>query len=376
MLVLAPFLPVAGMAPGGAAESSASAAATPAAVVTNEDKVLNIYNWADYIGPDTIANFEREFGIDVNYDIFDATAVVEAKLLAGSTGYDLVLHELRYSTRLMRIGVFQPLDKSQLPLWDNLDPWVLGIIARSDTGNQFAAPYMWGTVGFTYNTDMVRERMPDAPVDSAAMLFDPEVTAHFKDCGISLLDESTTVIPLVMLYLGHDPHSVDPAHLAEAEAVLKAVRPNIRYFSSSKGLNDLPNREICIAMTWSGDYAQAQARADEVGADVRLAYTVPREGTVMWFDTLLIPADAPHPHNAHLFLNFLLRPQVIAAISDYIGYANANRASVPFLDPRIANDPASYPPMEARRSWQAGLIYGPKEERLRTRAWSRVKAGL
>lgn len=353
-----------GAAPLCAAESEA------------EEKVLNIYNWADYIGPDTIADFEKEFGIEVNYDIFDATAVVEAKLLAGSTGYDLVLHELRYSTRLMRVDVFQPLDKSQLPLWGNLDPWVLDIIARSDVGNRYAAPYMWGTVGFTYNTDMVRERMPDAPVGSAAMLFDPEVTSHFADCGISLLDESTTVIPLVMLYLGHDPHSVDESHLAEAEAVLKSVRPHIRYFSSSKGLNDLPNREICIAMTWSGDFAQAQARADEVGADVRLAYTVPREGTVMWFDTLLIPADAPHPRNAHLFLNYLLRPEVIAPISNYIGYANANLASVPYLDSRIANDPASYPPMEARQSWQAGLIYGPKQERLRTRAWSRVKTGL
>jgi putrescine transport system substrate-binding protein len=223
---------------------------------------------------------------------------------------------------------------------------------------------------------MVRARMPDAPVDSAAMLFDPAVASRFADCGISLLDESSTVIPLVMLYLGYQPHSMDPVQLAEVEAVLKSVRPYIRYISSSKALNDLPNRNICLAMTWSGDYAQAQARADEVGAKVRLAYSVPREGTVLWFDTWLIPVDAPHPANAHLFLNFLMRPEIIARISEFTGYANANLASVPYLDPKLLSDPAAYPPMDARLGWQAGLIYDPKLERRRTRLWSRVKTGL
>jgi putrescine transport system substrate-binding protein len=235
---------------------------------------------------------------------------------------------------------------------------------------------MWGTTGFAYNVDMVRERMPDAPVESAALLFDPEIASRFADCGISMLDESTTVIPLVMLYLGYDPHSMDAAHLAEAEAVLKSVRPYVRYFSSTKMTNDLPNREICIAMAWSGDYAMAQDRAEEAGVDIELAYTVPREGTVLWFDSLLIPADAPHPGNAHLFLNFLMRPEVIAPISDLTGYANANLASLPYLDPDVANDPAAYPPMEQRAGWQAGLIYDPKLERQRTRIWSRVKTGL
>jgi putrescine transport system substrate-binding protein len=341
-----------------------------------EERVLNIYNWVDYIAPETLIAFEQEFGIRVNYDNFDATPVVEAKLLAGSTGYDVVLQELRYSTRLMRVGVFQPLDHAQLPLWGNLDPWVMNNMARDDPGNSYAVPYMWGTTGFTYNIDMVLERMPDAPVDSAAMMFDPAVAAHFADCGISLLDDSSTVVPLVMLYLGYEPHSMDPVQLAEAEAVLKSVRPFIRYISSGKALNDLPNRDICIAMTWSGDYTQAQARADEVGADVRLAYSVPKEGTVLWFDTWLIPADAPHPGNAHLFLNFIMRPEIIAAISEFTGYANANLASVPFLDEELYQDPAAYPPLEARQGWQAGLIYDPKMERRRTRLWSRVKTGL
>lgn len=350
--------------------------AVPAPSRAAEEPVLNIYNWADYIGPTTIADFEAETGIAINYDIFDATAVVEAKLLAGNTGYDLVLQALRFSTRLIPIGVFRPLDHSKLPNWRNLDPWVLGVMARYDPGNRHAAPYMWGTTGFMYNVDMVRERLPGAPVDSAAMLFDPEVTRHFADCGVTWLDEASTVIPLVMLYLGYEPHSMDPTQLAEAEAVLKAVRPHIRYINSAMGLNDMGNREVCVAMAWSGDYTQAQNRADEVGAGVRLAYTVPKEGTVMWFDSLLIPADAPHPENAHRFLDFLMRPEVIAPISEHTGYGNANRASIPFLDPALANDPAAYPPMDARAEWQAGLVYEPKLERLRTRTWSRVKTGL
>lgn len=347
-----------------------------AGAYATEEPILNFYNWADYIGPDTIADFEAETGIKFNYDIFDATAVVEAKLLAGKTGYDIVLHAMRYSARLIPIGVFRPLQFDQLPNRKHLDPWVLEVLARKDPGNRHAIPYMWGTTGFMYNIDMIRERMADAPVDSAAMLFEPEVVRRFADCGVSWLDESTTVIPLVMLYLGHDPHSVEEAHLAEVEALLKATRPYIRYISSGMGLNDMGNQEICISMAWSGDYTQAQNRADEAGVEVRLGYTVPREGTVMWFDNLLIPADAPHPQNAHLFLNFLMRPEVIGPISDFTGYGNANKDSIPFVSAKLANDPAAWPPMEARAGWQAGLIYGPKEERLRSRTWSRIKTGL
>jgi len=252
----------------------------------------------------------------------------------------------------------------------------LNVMADYDPGNRYAAPYMWGTTGFMYNVDMVLERMPDAPLDSARMLFDPQVTRRLPDCGITWLDEASTVIPLVMLYLGYSPHSIDEDELAEAEAVLKSVRPDIRYISSGMGLNDMGNRDVCVAMAWSGDYIQAQNRADEVGADVRLAYTVPKEGTVMWFDNLLIPADAPHPENAHLFLDFLMRPDVIARISEHTGYGNANLASVPYLDPELASNPAAYPPLEARQHWQAGLVYEPRLERRRSRAWSRVKSGL
>jgi len=341
-----------------------------------EEKVLNIYNWADYIGPDTISNFEQEFGIKVNYDLYDSTEVVEAKLLSGSTGYDVVFHGFRYSSRLIPIGVYRELDREQLPLLGNLDPWVLSMMEAYDPGNRHGIPYMWGTTGFAYNVEMVAARMPDAPVSSAAMLFEPEVAAHFADCGISLLDEPTDVIPMVLLYLGLDPNSLDPADLARAEAQLKAVRPYIRYFSSARMINDLPNEEICVAMSWSGDYAQAMNRASEVGADVKLAYTAPAEGSMLWFDGIFIPSDAGHPANAHLFLNYLLRPRVIGAISNALFYANANAASAEFVSPVVANDAAVYPPVSERGRFDVGVIFGPKEERKRTRAWSRVKTGL
>jgi putrescine transport system substrate-binding protein len=302
--------------------------------------------------------------------------VVEAKMLAGSTGYDVVVHSGRYSARLIPIGVYQPLDRSKLPLWGNLDPWVLQVMTHYDPGNRYGMPYMWGSTGYAINRDMVLERRPDVPLGSGAMIFDPAVIARFADCGVSFLDEPTDVIPMVLQYLGQDPDSIDPVHIAAAEAQLKAVRPYVRYFSSTRQLNDLPNEEVCIAMSWSGDYAQAMARATEVGAKVNLDYYVPREGAVYWFDSVYIPADAPHPDNAHRFLNYLLRPEVIAAVSNETRYANANRASIPFLDPAVANDPATYPSAEERARAAIGFIHGPKDERRRTRAWSRVKTGL
>jgi putrescine transport system substrate-binding protein len=345
-------------------------------VHAEEEKVLNVYNWSDYIAPTTIADFEAEFGIKVNYDLYDSTEVVEAKLLTGQTGYDVVLHGVRYSSRLIPIGVYQPLDRSKLTLWENLDPWVLEQMSRYDPDNLYGIPYMWGSTGFAYNVDMIRERMPNAPLDSGAMIFDPEIASRFADCGISFLDEPTDVIPMALLYLGHDPNSMEPEHIKEAENLLKSVRPYIRYFSSSRIISDMPNEELCIAMSWSGDYAQAMQRAIEVGADITLAYSTPKEGTMIWFDGLFIPADAPHPNNAHLFLNFLMRPEVIADITRTVHYANGNRASTPLLPVEITGNPAVYPPPEQLERLNVGFVFGPKLERMRTRAWSRVKTGL
>lgn len=341
-----------------------------------EEKVLNVFTWPDYIAPDTIANFEAEYGIKVNYDVYDSTEMAEARLLAGRTGYDVVAHAERYSARLIPIGIYRPLDRSKLGNWGNLDPWVLKTLESADPGNRHGVPYLWGTTGFTYNVKLIRERMPDAPVASGDMIFKPEVARHFADCGITFVDEPTDVIPMVLIYLGHDPNSLDPVHLAEAEQVLKSVRPYIRYFSSAKMLIDLPNEEVCIAMSWSGDYAQAMFRARQAGRPVELAYTVQSEGALAWFDLWFIPADAPHPDNAHLFLNYLLRPEVAAAISNETRYATPNVKALPLLLPEVRNDPAVYPPDEIRLNLQKGVLHDPKQERLRSRLWSRVKTGL
>ena len=353
-----------------------AALAATATASAAEEKVLNVFTWPDYIAPDTIANFEAEYGIKVNYDVYDSTEMAEARLLAGRTGYDVVAHAERYSARLIPIGIYRPLDRSRLTNWGNLDPWVLKTLDSADPGNRHGVPYLWGTTGFTYNVKMIRERMPDAPVTSGDMIFKPEIARRFADCGITFVDEPTDVIPMAMLYLGHDPNSLDPAHLAEVEKLLKGVRPYIRYFSSAKMLIDLPNEEVCIAMSWSGDYAQAMFRAKEAGRPVELAYTVQREGALAWFDLWFIPADAPHPGNAHLFLNYLLRPEVAAAISNETRYATPNVKALPLLLPEVRNDPAVYPPDEVRLNLHKGVLHDPKQERLRSRLWSRVKTGL
>jgi len=341
-----------------------------------EEPVLNIYNWADYIGADTIADFESEYGIEVNYDIYEASEMVDAKLMAGSSGYDLVLHSAAFSARLIPVGMYLPLDASRLPNWKHLDPVLLERFDRFDPGLRFGVPYMWGTTGFTYNVDMIRERMPDAPVDSGDLLFNPEVVANFADCGVSLLDAPASVIPTVLVYLGYKADSVVPAELKEAEELLKSIRPYIKYFSSAKLLLDLPSREVCIAQSWSGDYSVASRRARDAGLEVNLAYTMPVEGSTIWFDALYIPADAPHPENAHLFLNFLLRPEVIAPISDFIGYANPNKDATALMEPAVTGDPAIYPDELTQSRLQSARVYPPKIERLRTRIWSRVKSGL
>ena len=346
------------------------------AAAAAEEKVLNVFTWPDYIAPDTIRNFEAAYGIKVNYDVYDSTEMAEARLLAGRTGYDVVAHAERYSARLIPIGVYQPLDKSKLPNLKNLDPWVLETLDSADPGNRYGVPYLWGTTGFAYNEKMIRERMPDAPVKSGDMLFKPEVVKKFADCGVTFLDEPTDVIPMALLYLGRDPNSLDPTDLADVERLLKSVRPYIRYFSSAKMLIDLPNEEVCIAMSWSGDYAQAMLRAQQVGKPVDLAYTTQSEGSLAWFDLWFIPADAPHPDNAHLFLNYLLRPEVAAPIVMETRYATPNLKAIPLLPASVRNDPAVFPPESEKSKLYKGVIRDPISERRRSRLWSRVKTGL
>lgn len=341
-----------------------------------EEPVLNIYNWADYIAPETIEGFEREFGIEVNYDTYDSSETVEAKLLAGSTGYDVVDFAYYNASRIIPAGVFQPLDRDKLPLYGNLDPWVLAKTQAYDPDNRHSVPYMWGSTGFAYNARLVDKFLPGAPVESGAMLFDPDVVSQLAGCGVTWLDEPSDVIPMALIYLGLDPNSMAPDDLARVEAQLKSVRPYIRYFSSTRMMIDLPNEDVCVAMSYAGDYASARARALEVGSELPLHYTTPREGSALWMDGMFIPRDAPHPGNAHLFLNYLLRPEVIAHISNLIHYANANAAARPLVDPKILSDPAAYPGPEARERLRLRLAFGPKQERQRMRVWSRVKTGL
>jgi putrescine transport system substrate-binding protein len=350
-------------------------ALAPASAAATEPPVLNVYNWADYIGRDTLAAFTAETGIRVNYDTYESSEIVEAKLLTGGTGYDLVVHGGQYSARLIPLGIFRPLDHSRLPNWKQLDPKVLEILANYDPGNVYAAPYMWGSTGFAYNVDLVKQRIPDAPLGSGEMIFDPRYMSKLADCGVSFLDSPTDVIPMALVYLGHDANTTDPEALHEVEAMLLSVRPYVKYFSSARILNDLPNREVCVAMSWSGDYAVARGRAADAGVEIDLAYTVPSEGSIFWFDGLFIPADAPHPENAHRFIDFVLRPEVIATISNATGYANAVTAARPLLEPEILADPAIYPTEEVVRRLQLTHNLPPKIERLRTRAFARVKAG-
>ncbi len=337
---------------------------------------LNIYNWADYIHPDAITRFEEEFGIDITYDIYDSSEIVDTKLMTGRSGYDVVVHAASFTARLATVGIFHPVDFNKLPNWHHLDP---NLIRRADekySNGLQGVPFFWGTTGITYNVDLIKERMPNAPLDSSALIFDPEIISKFTDCGISFLDDPTSVIPMAMMYLGYPANSVDLQQLKEVETLVKAVRPYITYFSSTKMLLDLPSEEVCIAMSWSGDYSVASNRAKEAGIDINLDYIIPKEGGGMWFDNMYIPEDAPHRENAYLFLNYMLRPEVIAASTDYIGYANANKSATPLVNPSLTANVAIYPDAETLQRLQTTEVLAPKEERKRSRTWTKIKTGL
>ena len=337
---------------------------------------LNIYNWADYIHPDAITGFEQEFGIDITYDIYDSSEIVDTKLMTGRSGYDVVVHAASFTARLATVGIFHPVDFNKLPNWHHLDP---NLIRRADekySNGLQGVPFFWGTTGITYNVDLIKERMPNAPLDSSALIFDPEIISKFTDCGISFLDDPTSVIPMAMMYLGYPANSVDLQQLKEVETLVKAVRPYITYFSSTKMLLDLPSEEVCIAMSWSGDYSVASNRAKEAGIDINLDYIIPKEGGGMWFDNMYIPEDAPHRENAYLFLNYMLRPEVIAASTDYIGYANANKSATPLVNPSLTTNVAIYPDAETLQRLQTTEVLAPKEERKRSRTWTKIKTGL
>jgi putrescine transport system substrate-binding protein len=341
-----------------------------------EAKELHIYNWADYIGKDTVAQFEAQTGIKVIYDTYDADETLEAKMTAGDSGYDVVSTSTDFFGRQIKAGIYQPLDKALLPNWKNLDPHALEMESHADPGNRYAMPYLRHVNGFAYNVDMVRARMPDAPVDSLDMLFKPEIIRRFADCGVSFFDQAEDVLQLALNYLHIDPNTTRPEDYKRAEQLLLAVRPYVKAFDSSEYMNGLATGEFCISMSWSGDYATSEERARKAGLNINLAFTVPKEGANVAYDALLIPADAPHPLAAHQFLNFMLEPKVIAAVTNFIRYGNDNLAANPYVDPRLLSDPAIYPPPQVEARLYQAAEAGPALERLRTRTFTRIKTNL
>jgi putrescine transport system substrate-binding protein len=343
---------------------------------TAQERAVNVYNWTDYIDPAAIERFQKETGIQVRYDVYDSLETLEGKLLAGSSGYDVVVptSEPTFS-RLIKVGALQPIDWKRVPNRAGLDPTLMQRVASSDPGNRYGAIYLWGTIGLGIIPDRVRAQAPDAAMDSWNLLFRPENARRIAACGITMMDSAIDVIPSVLKYLGRDPGSTDPADLQSVETLLMSIRPYIRTFASGGAVNALAAGETCLVMSYSGDVIQAAARAEEAGRGVSVQYVAPKEGAQLWFDMLAIPKDAPHPDAALAFINFVLQPQVIAGITNQVRYPNAVPASRPFVRPALLDDPNIYPQPDRIASF---FTIGPvpqAAERSRNRMWARFKAG-
>ena len=338
-------------------------------------RVVNVYNWSDYIDDGILADFTAETGIEVVYDVYDSNELLETKLLAGGSGYDVVVPSASFLSRQIQAGIFQELDQSRLTGTGNLWDVIQARTEAYDPGGRYSVNYMWGTTGFGYNAGMIAERMPDAPVDSWAMILDPEVVSRFADCGVHVLDAPTEMIPAALNYLGLDPDTHDAGEIGQAAALLESIRPHVQKFHSSEYLDALGNGDICLAVGWSGDVFIARDAAAEADDGNEIVYVIPEEGALMWFDQMAIPADAPHPEEAHAFIDYLLRPEVIARASNYVYYANGNLASQPLLVEEVLGDPAIYPDADTLNRLYTTTPYPPKVQRTVTRAWTRVKTG-
>ncbi len=345
------------------------------AVSVQAAPTVHIYNWSDYIGPDTLANFEKATGIKPVYDVFDSNETLEGKLLAGRTGYDVVVPSNHFLGKQIKAGAFQKLDKSLLTHYSNLDPVLLKRLEKNDSGNQYAVPYLWGTNGIGYNVDKVKEVLGVDHIDSWAVLFEPENMKKLATCGVSFMDSADEMLPAVLNYMGLNPNSTNPEDYKKAEEKLLKVRPYVTYFHSSKYISDLANGNICVAAGFSGDVFQAKARAAEAGKGVNIAYTIPKEGGNLWFDVLAIPADATNVKEAHAFINYLLQPEVIAQVSDQVGYANPNPGADKLMEQSIRTDAAVYPPQAVLDRTFVNFELPPKVQRLMTRSWTKVKTG-
>lgn len=339
------------------------------------DGVVNVYNWSDYIDEDILSDFTKETGIEVRYDVFDSNELLEAKLLAGNTGYDVVVPTAYFLSRQIEAGLFDTLDKENLSNLSNLWDVILKRTQTYDPDSNHSIPYMWGTTGIGYVEEKIAERMPDAPLDSWDMIFDPEVVSKFADCGVHVLDAPTDMLPVALNYLGKDPNSSNPDDIRAAADVIAAVRPYIQKFHSSEYINALASGDICLAVGWSGDVLQARDRAEEADNGTTVGYSIPKEGTMMWFDMMAIPVDAPNKANANAFLDYIMRPDVIAKATNYVNYANANKASQEFIDAGVLEDPAVYPSEAVLDRLFTTTALPPRAQRVATREWTRVKTG-
>ncbi|MFO1465759.1 MAG: polyamine ABC transporter substrate-binding protein [Steroidobacteraceae bacterium] len=351
-----------------------SDAAAPGAAAAGPQQ-LNVYSWSLYIAPDTVPEFEKRTGIKVRYDTFDSNEVLETKLLTGHTGYDIVVPTVNFFERQAKAGVYRKLDKSRLPNLRHLDPDIMRRLAVHDPGNQYAIPYMWSMIGLGYNQDQVARRLGTRAPLSWSMLLDPAVAAKLADCGISVLDAPPDVVGAALIRLGRDPNADDAASLEAAFAALHAIRPYIRNFDSQQYVSDLANGSVCLALGWSGDVIQARTRAREAGNGVKVAFFVPSEGSIMTLDAMAIPADAPHPRNAEDFMNYIMDPQVMARITNAVGYPNGNLASLPFVTPAFRDDPAIYPDAATRARLTTQRTKGLDYSRNLSREWTKLKTG-
>jgi putrescine transport system substrate-binding protein len=350
------------------------AAVPPAAA--QQERVVNFYNWSDYIDPTVLDDFSKETGIKVRYDTFDSNDTLEAKLLAGKSGYDVVVPTGYFLARQIAAGIFQKLDKSKLPDLINAWPEIASRLAGYDPGNQYAVNYMWGTTGIGYNVKAVREILgANATMDSWDVVFEPQKLARFKDCGIHLLDSSDDIMPAALHYLHLDPNSSEPGDLQKAADLLIKIRPYVRKFHSSEYLNALATGEICFVVGFSGDVIQAQKRAAQANGGVAIGYAIPKEGAQLWFDNLAIPKDAPNIAAAHALIDYLLKPEVAAKNTNFISYANGNLASQKFIDKSILDDRNIYPDAATMAKLYTITAHDQKTQRLINRLWTRIKTG-
>ncbi|SED46771.1 extracellular solute-binding protein [Pseudomonas anguilliseptica] len=341
----------------------------------SEDKTLRLYNWADYFAEDTLANFTKETGIRVVYDVMDSSETLEAKMMAGRSGYDLIFPGDTVAERLMRAGALQKLDPQKLKHLDDIEPGLRNLQTQYPYSRHATVPYTWGSIGLTYNTQMIEQRMPGAPVNSLDLLFKPELAAKFADCGISMIDSPDEVLAVVLNYLGHKPRSGKAEDLAEALALLKSIKPYVRKFQSQP-VTQLVNGEVCLSLGYSGDMTQAQRASDEAKADRTFGYRIPIQGSTIWMDTMAIPVDAPHPEYAYALINFIMRPENMAAISNATGYPTSSAKARPMVAEDMRNNPDIY----ADEATYARLISGKdipqRDMRARMRTWSTFKTDL